>query len=372
MPSSCVRTAVAPSWARSTPIPPCATPATRRRSGSTSGAWRSSFRRDLYRGRPRVRRTPMRPQQLTGERAPAPRLLAARLPACRPRADGRGREPSSSDSAPGWSRSRSPSSATSTSTATASTSPANSSPACPSRTSSGSRPARRPGTYRVSLDYPELGPFMDQAQERELRRELFTKDWNRAVDQNRPLLDEALDLRKRIAGMLGEPTWAHYAHGAEDGGRPGAGRAPSTRSSAIAWRDGARRAGSARRACCTADGHDGPVMAWDWRYYDDALRRTEFGVDQDRISEYLPLDPTIEGMFAITGEVFGLEYPSPTRGARLARIGPALRDPRQGHRQVARPLLRRPLPARRQVRARGGLAARRRTPLRPMASTWRR
>ena len=32
-PSSSVHTAVAPSWARSIPIPPCATPATRRRSG---------------------------------------------------------------------------------------------------------------------------------------------------------------------------------------------------------------------------------------------------------------------------------------------------------------------------------------------------
>ena len=58
----------------------------------------------------------------------------------------------------------------------------------------------------------------------------------------------------------------------------------------------------------TADGLDGPIMAWDWRYYDDVLRRTEYGVDQDRISDYLALDPTVEGMFAITGEVFGLDY----------------------------------------------------------------
>jgi Zn-dependent oligopeptidase len=68
-----------------------------------------------------------------------------------------------------------------------------------------------PDTYRVSLDYPELNPFLDQARDRELRHHLFTKNWNRAVEENRPLLDEALDLRRRIAALLGEPTWAHHA-----------------------------------------------------------------------------------------------------------------------------------------------------------------
>jgi thimet oligopeptidase len=56
------------------------------------------------------------------------------------------------------------------------------------------------------------------------------------------------------------------------------------------------------------DGHDGPLSAWDWRYYDNLLRRTEYGVDQEEVSEYLALEPAIEGMFAITGEVFGLDY----------------------------------------------------------------
>ncbi|HET9416547.1 MAG TPA: M3 family metallopeptidase, partial [Candidatus Limnocylindria bacterium] len=73
------------------------------------------------------------------------------------------------------------------------------------------KPGDAPATYRVSLDYPEIGPFMEQAHDRELRRELFVKDWNKAADANRPLLAEALELRHRIAGMLGRPTWADHA-----------------------------------------------------------------------------------------------------------------------------------------------------------------
>ncbi len=32
------------------------------------------------------------------------------------------------------------------------------------------------------------------------------------------------------------------------------------------------------------------------------------GVDQNEVTEYLPLDPVLDGMFALTGEVFGLDY----------------------------------------------------------------
>jgi thimet oligopeptidase len=168
-------------------------------------------------------------------------------------------------------------------------------------------PGESPGTYRVSLDYPELNPFIDQAQDRERRQELYTKFWNQAVDENRPLLDEALDLRKRIAGMLGQPTWAHYAMELKMAGAPERVR---TFYEELLPSLGATVQGELDRleGLLTADGQDGPITAWDWRYYDDVLRRTEYGVDQDAVSEYLPLDPTMEGMFSITGEVFGLEY----------------------------------------------------------------
>ena len=166
--------------------------------------------------------------------------------------------------------------------------------------------------------------------------------------------------------MLGQPTWAHYAMELKMAGDPERVR---TFYEELLPSLGETVQGELDRleGLLTADGHDGPIMAWDWRYYDDALRRTEYGVDQDRISEYLPLDPTMEGMFAITGEVLRPRVPRPPRDARLARVCPALRDPRQGHRQVSRPLLRRPLPARGQVRARGRLPARRR----PSRGRWR-
>ncbi len=168
-------------------------------------------------------------------------------------------------------------------------------------------PGERDGTYRVSLDYPELNPFLEQARDRSLRQELFTKSWNRAVEANRPLLLEALDLRRQIATLLGEPTWAHHAMELKMARRPE--RVQTMYDELLPSL--AARVRSELDTLGTllgADGDDGPVTAWDWRYYDEALRRDEFGVDQNRVSEYFPLEGVMEGMFAITGEVLGLEY----------------------------------------------------------------
>jgi thimet oligopeptidase len=168
-------------------------------------------------------------------------------------------------------------------------------------------PGERAGTYRVSLDYPEVNPFLEQAHDRELRRQLFMKNWNKAVVVNRPLLDEALELRRRVATLMGEPTWAHHAMGikmARTPDRVAAFYEDLLPSLALQVRRELDRLGERLKA----DGHAGPITAWDWRYYDDALRRDEYGVDQNLISEYFPLDRVMEGMFAITGEVLGLEY----------------------------------------------------------------
>jgi thimet oligopeptidase len=171
----------------------------------------------------------------------------------------------------------------------------------------GLSPGEAEGTFRVTLDYPEVNPFLDQARDRELRRELFAKNWTKAVETNRPLLQEALDLRRGIAALMNEPTWAHHAMELKMAKSPERVRAfyeellPSL-------------AGTVRRELDTlakrmeADGHVGPVTAWDWRYYDDLLRREEYGVDQNLVSEYFALDAVMDGMFAITGDVLGLDY----------------------------------------------------------------
>jgi len=68
-------------------------------------------------------------------------------------------------------------------------------------------------------------------------------------------------------------------------------------------------------ALLASDTGDTQFRSWDWRYYDSQLLRNEFSVDQDAVAEYFPLDAVLDGLFGLSGEVFGLEYrelPEPT------------------------------------------------------------
>ncbi len=57
---------------------------------------------------------------------------------------------------------------------------------------------------------PRLLPVHGGLARRDLRQALLERFANRATDQNRPLLEEALGLRRRKAALLGYPSWADY------------------------------------------------------------------------------------------------------------------------------------------------------------------
>jgi thimet oligopeptidase len=169
------------------------------------------------------------------------------------------------------------------------------------------KPGSSEGTYRVSLDYPEVNPFLERAVRREHRETIFRKNWNKAVVQNRPLLTEALELRQRIATLLGHPTWAHYAMEVKMAASPERVR-DFYQQLVPPLEAAAREEVEALSRRHREAGHGDPIQAWDWVFYDTRQSMEEHGVDQEQVSEYLELDAVLDGMFALTGDVFGLDY----------------------------------------------------------------
>jgi thimet oligopeptidase len=169
------------------------------------------------------------------------------------------------------------------------------------------KPGSQPGTYRVSLDYPEVNPFLERAKNRDHRETIYRKNLNKAVTANRPLLTEALAVRRGIAALLDQPTWAHYAMEVKMAATPERVRGfyeqlvPPLEAAA-------RREIQVLRDVHAAAGADDAIQPWDWTFYDTRQSLEDHGVDQHAVSEYLPLDSVLDGMFALTGEVFGLEY----------------------------------------------------------------
>ncbi len=168
-------------------------------------------------------------------------------------------------------------------------------------------PGSAPQTWKVGIKGPEFTPFMAQARNRDLREKLLRRSWNQAVATNRPLLEEAIQLRQRIAVLFGEPTWAHIAMEIKMAGNPERVRAfydqivPPL--AAAAARDVA-----GLKEMAAEDGIVDPIQIWDWTYYDNHQSLVHHGVDQEEVSQYLPLASVMAGLFELTGKVLGLEY----------------------------------------------------------------
>jgi len=163
------------------------------------------------------------------------------------------------------------------------------------------------GKYKVTIAYPHLIPFTENATRRDLREELRFKFLTVAVEDNKKILDEAVRLRQQIAEAFGHPTWAHHRldeRMAKDPARVKAFYAdlvdPLTAKG--------RQEVAAISELLEADTGETRVQPWDWSYYDTQQRKTDYGVDNFEVAKYFPLPQVLDGMFELTSEMFGITF----------------------------------------------------------------
>lgn len=163
------------------------------------------------------------------------------------------------------------------------------------------------GKYRVSIDYPEMIPFLENARSRDLRQELRFRFNTVAAEDNRKILEEATRLRQEIAEAFGQPTWAH--HRLEERMAKTPERVKGFYAELLGpLTDRGSEEVAAMEVLLESDTGDTVVRTWDWAYYDTQQRRTDYGVDNFEVAKYFPLPAVLEGMFDLTSEMFGINY----------------------------------------------------------------
>jgi thimet oligopeptidase len=160
--------------------------------------------------------------------------------------------------------------------------------------------------HRVSLDYPEILPFLEEGESEDLRRELFIKNQNKGGEGNVALLEEAIAVRNEIATLLGYDSWAAYVVEKRMAKERGAVDRFLSDLDAKVRRKAAidmERLAAAKEAW-----GGGEVRVWDWWFLTNQLRKTEFAVDQFEVANYFPLDAVLDGLFLVTQELLGVRY----------------------------------------------------------------
>ena len=163
--------------------------------------------------------------------------------------------------------------------------------------------------FQISLDYPEMYPFMETAESEFWRKELFLKNHNKAAEVNTTLLEEALGIRLKIAQLLGFNSWAEYSIELKMAQTPERAKAFLTdlHSNVQIKADGDLQILLQEKQSHLKDSN-AKLEIWDWRYYQQRVRQEKFSVDQFKVAEYFPLDAVLAGMFEIYQKVTGVVF----------------------------------------------------------------
>ncbi len=161
--------------------------------------------------------------------------------------------------------------------------------------------------YRVSLDYPELYPFLDNSEIEELRKELLVKSFRKGGEANTRILEEAITVRDELARLLGYESWAAYVVEVRMAKTPQAVRSFLTDLGLkIAEKRERDMAGLLQAKRQHTSKADADLNIWDWRFYHNFLLKSKYAVNDFEVARYFPLDAVLDGLFDVYQSILGV------------------------------------------------------------------
>ena len=164
----------------------------------------------------------------------------------------------------------------------------------------------------ITLDTPSYGPFMQYAQNRELREKLYMARNTECTHDNEAnnieICKRLINLRREVAQLLGYETYADYVlkkrmatnvqnvynllHNLIDAYKP----------TAIKERD------ELRAMAKKLEGDDFKMMPWDTAYYSHKLQLEKYNIDSEMLRPYLELSKVITGVFGLANRLYGIAF----------------------------------------------------------------
>jgi peptidyl-dipeptidase Dcp len=171
--------------------------------------------------------------------------------------------------------------------------------------------AGQEGKWLFTTHRPSIYPFLDYADNRELREQIFKAYIMRGDNgddlDNKAILSEILALRAEKATLLGYDTHADRILE----------RRMAKNSKAVyelledLWHPSlgvAREEAEILQQAIAADGFDFELEPWDWRYYAEKVRKAKYSVDEQEVRPYFMIDNVIAGAFYVANRLYGVEF----------------------------------------------------------------
>ncbi|CDN31648.1 Dipeptidyl carboxypeptidase Dcp [Mucinivorans hirudinis] len=165
--------------------------------------------------------------------------------------------------------------------------------------------------YAFTLDKPSMLPFLQYADNRELRKQLYTGylercNHNNATD-NKAVINQIINLKLERAKLMGFPNPAAFI--VENN--------MAKNTDAIyellgeLWTPALKRAAEEEaqmKAIMNKEGIAGDIQQWDWWYYSEKLREAKYALNEEELRPYFELNATLQGLLDLTSKMWGLQY----------------------------------------------------------------
>ncbi len=149
----------------------------------------------------------------------------------------------------------------------------------------------------------------ETAKKEETRKHLYQVRFNLAREKNVPLLNNILTHRNQIALKLGYKSWDDFQTEIKMAKSGAAARTFINELVAgLQPKFDAEVAELRKLKVAQTKDSNAQINLWDWRYFQNELKKDKYTVDTDALRVYFPFQRTLDGMFNIYQNIFGLKF----------------------------------------------------------------
>ena len=165
--------------------------------------------------------------------------------------------------------------------------------------------------WAFTLDYPSYGPFLKYSTVRDLRKDMWTAYNSRATqgeNDNTDIVRNIVDLRIKMANILGYETYADYAleeRMAKDKNTVNEFiRNLLEPSMVYAKKDVADVLAYAKKNGF----EDKELMPWDFSFWSERYQEAEYSLNAEELKPYFQLESCIDAVFGLATRLYGISF----------------------------------------------------------------
>ncbi len=165
--------------------------------------------------------------------------------------------------------------------------------------------------WMFNLQFPSYYPFLQFADHRKLREEIYRASASRAFKNNEfnneENIKKIVSLRLALAQILGFKNYATYVL------EERMAQTPEKVNNFIAdlhkpSKPAAQKEYNEVLSLAKKEGFKGNLERWDWAYFTEKLKAEKYGFNEEEVRPYFQLEKVEEGVFELARRLFGLTF----------------------------------------------------------------